>query len=241
MRLIFVVIVALFFLPIGLAAQGVNRKHDQFLNLTVGFGSSQGLVAASYNYNWRFGKKSRLEAGLGLRFTSYIGRNKYYRTAPAKLTSGKTGLGVLFSDDINENIDTVFFNKPQVNFLNAAINLGYNFNSKFSAGFNIDFIGFSFGAEKIGTYYDGNNVNPPTAKPTAFNLLLTSDNDKGSLNSELFAKYKFNQHWAVNVAFGFLFTEYTTTTNIQTTPNGQTNDRFRNKATTGNVGISYNF
>lgn len=241
MKALSIVMALLLVASLPLEAQVDLQKHDQFVNLSGGVGSTQGVGALSYNYNFGFGKRARLEAGLGLRFSSYFGRNKFYRTAPARLTSGKTGLFVIFSEDLNENIDTVFFNKPQVNMMNLALNLGYRFNARWSAGFNIDLMGFSFGSEKPGTYYDGNNTTPPMAKPTSFNLLLTSDNDKGSLNSEYFVKYKANKHWAFNLAFGYLFTEYTTNTKIQTAPNGIKNDRFRNKASTINGGISYHF
>lgn len=110
-------------------------------------------------------------------------------------------------------------------------------------GLNIDAIGFSFGKKQSGIYY-GNNLAtgvPVTAKPTGFNLLLISDNDKGSLASEFFAKYKWNESWGVKLAFEFLFAEYTTGTQVQTTPGGDKNDRFRKKMSGVGIGVSYHF
>ena len=66
------------------------------------------------------------------------------------------------------------------------------------------------------------------AKPSAFNILLISDNDRGSLNSELYGKYYWNEKWGVKLAAQFLFTEYTADTEIQQFP--EPNDRFRNKS-----------
>ena len=228
---------------ISVAQEKKQRAVDNFIDLTAGIGSSQGTGAVSYVYNWKVGKRKKLELGLGARFTSYFGSNLYFKTGPAKLTSGKTGPGVLFASDITPNIDSVLFSKAQINSLNLSINFGYNFTKKFSIGLNIDAIGFSFGKKQNGIYYGNNFATgvPVTAKPTPFNLLLISDNDKGTLNSELFARYKWNDSWGVKLGLQFLFAEYTTDTKVQTTPGGDKNDRFRKKMTGVGIGVTYNF
>ena len=228
---------------ISVAQQKKQRAVDNFIDLTAGIGSSQGSGALSYVYNWKVGKRKKLELGLGARFTSYFGSNLYFTTAPAKLTSGKTDPTVLFSDDIKENIDSVLFPKAQINSFNLSLNFGYHFSKKFSAGLSIDAIGFSFGKKQNGIYYGNNFATavPVSAKPTPFNLLLISDNDKGTLNSELFARYTWNGSWGVKLGLQFLFAEYTTSTKVQTTPGGDKNDRFRKKMTGVGIGVTYNF
>lgn len=130
-----------------------------------------------------------------------------------------------------------------MNSLNLSLNFGYNFSKKFSAGLTIDAIGFSFGKKQNGIYYGNNFATgvPVTAKPTGFNVLLISDNDKGSLNSELFARYKWNDSWGVKLGLQFFFAEYTTNTEVQTTPGGDKNDRFRKKMAGVGIGVTYNF
>ena len=76
-----------------------------------------------------------------------------------------------------------------------------------------------------------------SASPTPFNILLVSDNDRGSLNSEFYGKYLLNEKWAVKLGAQFLFTEYTTQTKVQQFP--QANDRFRNKPLLLCVGVRY--
>ena len=225
------------------AQQKKVRAIDNFVELTAGIGSSQGTGSLAYVYNWKVGKRKRWELGLGARFTSYFGSSLYFRTAPAKLTSGKTDPTALFTKDIDVNIDSVLFPKAQVNSLNLSLNFGYNFSKKFSAGLTIDAIGFSFGKKQNGTYYGNNFATgiPVTAKPTSFNLLLISDNDKGSLNSELFARYKWNDSWGVKLGLQFFFAEYTTDKQVQTTPGGDKNDRFRKKMAGVGIGVTYNF
>jgi len=224
------------------AAQKKKRPHYKFVELTGAIGSSQGSGSLGYVYNWKYGKHKRLELGLGFKFTSYFGSNLYFRTAPAKLTSGKTDPTVLFRSDIDQNIDSVLFPKAQSNFLNLNLNIGYNLSKKFYLGFTIDAIGFSFGKKQNGVYYGNNFATgvPVLAKPTAFNLLLISDNDRGSLNSELFVRYKWNDSWGVKLGFQFLFAEYTTDKEVQTTPSGDKNDRFRKKMPGAGIGVTYN-
>lgn len=244
MKRILLSAIVLVFLSIAAIAQKKNaRPVDQFVDLTGAIGSSQGTGSLSYVHNWKVGKRKKWELGLGARFTSYFGSNLYYRTAPAKLTSGKTDPTVLFSEDIDENIDSVLFPKAQINSFNLSLNFGYNFSKKFSAGLSIDAVGFSFGKKQSGIYYGNNFATgvPVNARPTGFNLLLISDNDKGSLNSELFARYKWNDSWGVKLGLQFYFAEYTTDTKVQTTPGGDKNDRFRKKMAGVGIGVTYNF
>ncbi len=231
----------LFTVCINAIAQKREAK-EQSASVSIAFGSNQFTTAFSYRYLWNFGKKNQLQMGTGLRLTNNFGKNNYYITAPAKLTSGNTGPAVLFADQLNQNIDSVLFSKSQTNALNLTLNFGYKINDKWSVGFDIDAIGFSFGRSQQGTYIgNAGIVAAANAKPTGFNWLLISDNDLGTLNSEFFAQYNINKKWSAKLGFQFLFTEYTTDTNLQTTPAGDKNGRFRNKVGQISVGTTYKF
>ena len=215
---------------------------EKMASVTFAFGSAELSSSLNYQHLWLLGKKKKIGIGTGVRFTNYFGRNNYYTTAPAKLTSGKTGPGVLFATDIPGNIDSVLLKKSQVNALNLSINFIYKASKKISVGFNIDAIGFTFGSKQNGIYYANNGVGGATqAKPSGLNLLLVSDNDKGSLNSELYLQYQFNKKWGFKLGFQYLFTEYTTLTKVQTTPSGEKNDRFRYKSSSISIGLTYKF
>lgn len=226
----------------------VNNLLAQKTNLEKSFSASAAAgnrefsTAFMYQHLWKVGKKQKFKVGAGLRLTNYFGFDRYYTTAPAKLTSGQTGPGVLFSEDIPQNIDSVIFNHTQVNALNLSINFEYEVYKKLRLGFNIDAIGFSVGGKQNGNYLGNNGIGSATsAKPTGFNLLLVSDNDLGSLNSEFFTAYQYNKKWSAKLGFQFLFAEYTTDTKVQTTPDLQRNDRFRNKSSAISLGIIYTF
>lgn len=244
MKKVLSIIIPVLFAALATTAQQKNKRPvNRYADVSFGIGVSQATGSLSYVHNWKVGKRKRWELGLGARYTGYFGNNRFFRTAPAKLTSGKTDPTVLFTEDIEPNIDSVLFPRAQVNSFNISLNFGYNFSKKFSAGLNIDLVGFSVGGKQSGTYY-GNNFATGVAvkaKPTGFNLLLISDNDRGSLNSELFGRYKWNDSWGVKLGIQFYFAEYTTDTRVQTTPGGDVNDRFRKKMLGAGIGVTYNF
>jgi hypothetical protein len=224
-------------LAANIAYTQVRSSKDMIAEAGFAVARKQGTFTVAYLYNWNLGKKKKITIGLGARATAYAGRDQYYITAPAKLTSGSTGPGVLFKENINANIDTFRIQSPQVNAINLLINLGYHFSDNVFVGFNIDAIGFSFGRSVRGTYINGQQQILERAEVTSFNALLISDNDKGSLNSELYAHYRLNDRVRVKAGVQFLFTEYTTQTQIQTSP--EPNDRFRRKSLLAGLGVAW--
>jgi long-subunit fatty acid transport protein len=219
----------------GFFSEGFSQINE--VGMTSAVGNTQGSISISFQHDWELWKSKKFAVGAGARFTSYFGANQYYITAPAELTSGSTGPFVIFKENIEQNIDTFLIKSPQVNALNLMINLRYRFNEKIMVGFNIDVVGFSFGSSARGNYINGAEGAMLDAKPTAFNILLISDNDQGSLNSELYGKYFWNETWGVKLGAQFLFTEYTTESEVQQYP--QPNDRFRKKSLMAAIGITY--
>ena len=214
-----------------------SRGVTKYVDATFGVAKYQGTLSLSYVNTWRLGAKQKLGIGLGCRFTSYVAANQYYTTAPAILTSGSTSPVIIFEDNIQANIDTFLIKSPQVNSINLSIRIDYQLSKKIAAGFNIDAIGFSFGGSRTGNYINGASGKMVSATPTPFNILLISDNDKGSLNSEFYFRYFLNDMWGLKVGAQFLFTEYTTETKVQQFP--EENDRFRNKSLLFCLGVSY--
>ncbi len=216
-----------------------ESKTSDVANAGLAFGNSQGTFSVDYFHNRRLGKRQKIEIGIGARFTSYFGKSQYYVTAPAGITTGDTGPGALFKEVVTENMDSLFINTPQVNSLNIALNLSYRISKKWGAGFSIDLVGLSFGSKENGTYINGQQKSSVSSKPTSFNVLLTGDNDRGSLNSEFYLRYFLQEKWAIKAGFQYLFTEFTTDTEIQQLP--EPNDRFRNKSSLLSIGVTHTF
>lgn len=222
----------------GYGQSNFKQKHD--FGLALGYAPNEFAGALSWKHMHSITANDKFKLGYGLRFNTYAASNRTYITAPAYLTSGEKGPQVLFIENIEENIDTFSVAKAQHNSLNAVIYLEYDFTDKWGVGFNIDAAGIAFGKEVVGTPVSSNKpmntANKLSAKPTAYNVLLISDNDIGMLNSELYVKYNVTKKLTVNAGFTFLFTEYTTTEKISYSDN---NDRFRYKSLLGMISINY--
>jgi hypothetical protein len=215
---------------------------NKFLDLSGTIGKDQGTVAFSYVHNWRTGKKKKFELGIGARWTTYFGAKKDFVTAgPASLTRTFTiPFLIVFSGLQEENIDTLQVQRPLVNAINASFNMGYHFSPKLYGGINIDVIGFTFGRKSSAVLTsDGTTQTEPVAKPAGFNLLLTGDHDKGSLNSEFFIRYQVADRFSIKALYQFVFVEYKTENVVQIAPDGTEIDRFRNKANNIGLGIVY--
>lgn len=170
------------------------------------------------------GKQKRILLGYGLRVGGYLGQNIAYLTAPAALT-------------LDEKIDTFSMASPALLTLNTYVALGYRLNDKWEVLFDIDVIGISMGGMRNGQFsaapfpvFDGTY----DANPTSPNLLLVGDNDRGSLNSTLAARYRLNENLQLKMGFTYLFTEYTTIQELS-----YANDRFRRKSGQLMLGLTY--
>lgn len=227
----------------GFSQTNTLPRTNSFVDLSGTVGESQGAAAASYVHNWRLGKQKKWEIGYGVRWTSFFGVKNDFTTAPARLARSTTfPFVIVFAEHLTKNEDTLNVQRPFTNSVNLSVNFGYNFSSRWSGGFNIDLVGFTFGRTTSGILTsNGVTKAENVAKPAIFNLLLTGDNDLGSLNSEFFLKYKLDKRWGIKADYQFIFVEYKTTTIKQTAPDGTLVDRFRNKANLFGLGVSYHF
>ncbi|MEA5404711.1 hypothetical protein VB776_17385 [Arcicella sp. DC2W] len=225
-------------------SQGYETSYKTTdLALAAGKGFSP---AISFTQMFGVGKSYRFKIGYGVRLSSFFANDIQARTAPANLTSGKASFAALVSEDIIANIDTFSLKKVQVNALNLSINLQYSLSQKLEAGINIDAIGFTFGGKQSGnliakaskrTFADGSTVSE--AKPTNFNLLLVSDSDLGSLNSEVFLRYWLNDKIGIRGGLSFFFAEYTSDKKVAVA--NQQNDRWRYKSLLPMLAVSFKF
>jgi hypothetical protein len=217
----------------------------QTADLAVSGGGGGSSLALSYTKMFAVGKKQAFRIGYGLRLTSATASNQDYITAPANLTAGKSSLAAFFEPKkIETQLDTLRFGSANTNAVNLSINLQYELSKKLEVGFNIDAIGVTLGGRKSGTVIakqsdaqgKANNGKTITAVPTAFNLLLISDSDIGSLNSELYARYWVSKKIGIRAGASFQFSEFKSDSKV-----AFDNDRFRAKTLMPFVGISVKF
>jgi hypothetical protein len=208
---------------------------DQF-SVNTAAGANEQQVSADVSRLWNI-SGTKLFLGTGIRGTSQWSSGQTFKTAPANLTTGSEGPQVLLAPDKKKNIDELTLKNTQVTSLNLAFYILYQYSEKWGFGTNIDVVGGSFGKTAHGHYNprsdDGSYPSNVTARPAGFNLLLISDNDFGSLNSEFFIKRRLDEVWSLKFGANFAFSEYKTSKTLR---NG--NDRFRHKSLLPTLGLS---
>jgi hypothetical protein len=242
-------IILLFLISMVSIAGFTQQKisSNKWVDVTVTTGLKQGTLSAAYVHNWQVGKAGKFKLGLGGRFTAYTGTKKDFITSgPAKYTrSFTTPFLIFFAAQKEENFDTLQVQRPLTVSANISLNIAYQFTPKLLAGFNIDAIGFTLGRKTSGEFKGiktgstQGTFTDNSVKPVAFNLLLTGDHDKGSLNSEFFVAYQVAPRLSVKAVYQFIFIEYKTTSLKQKIPAGPSNNLFRNKANNFGVGVIY--
>jgi len=225
------------------AQSHTGHGADSFFDLATSTASGRFSAAASWSRIYSFGKKERLQIGYGLRLTSFVGANKFYTTAPAKYTSTRQDIATIFSETIEENIDTLTTATVITYCLNVTFNAQYRLTRRWDIGLNIDVAGISFGPGRrfniISSSFDADQAPVQYGAPTRFNLLLTSDNDIGSLNSEFFARYWITAKIGVRGGYTFLFSEYRTDRELSFDTGRIKNDRYRYKAAMALLAVTY--
>jgi hypothetical protein len=222
----------------------LRYRDNLYLDVAVSASTKEFSGAISLNHLGPISKRfPKVIAGYGLRFTGFVAANQYYTTAPSKYTSPIQNPGTIFSRTLVENIDTITTATASTYSLNAVVHLQYNFHPRFAAGFNIDLAGVSLGPTSqfnvISSTFDSGQSPVVSGSATRFNLLLTSDNDIGSLNSEFYLRYILNNRIGLRAGYTFLFSEYTTEQKLSFDQGRINNDRYRLKAGMFLLGVSY--
>lgn len=214
--------------------------------LTLSGNGDNFVVSPSALQYWGVGKrKQKFKFGIGGRMSSSFGNDKLeYITARARLTSDRTGPAVFFAAQVVENIDTLSIASTQINAFNLFLALHYDIDKRFGVEFNIDLAGLSFGERQDATLnYEGNSKDV-NAYPTTGNLLLISDNDLGTLNSEFMFSYLHKSRLRFKIGAVFLFNEYEIANPVEyvnsigTVVDAQ---RYRNKSLQLGIGLNYVF
>jgi len=230
-------------LTVATAQPAGGHRAGSFFDLAASASSGRFSAAASWARMFSFGKRQRLQVGYGLRLTSFVAAHQFYTTAPAKYTSTRQDIATIFSETIAANIDTLTTATAATYCLNATFNAQYRVTRHWDVGLNIDIAGVSFGPKEkftvISSALDAHQQPVQYGSPTRFNLLLTSDNDIGSLNSEFFARYWITAKVGVRAGYTFLFSEYRTDHDLSFDHGRIVNDRYRHKAAMALLAVTY--
>jgi hypothetical protein len=196
--------------------------HAQTVDLALAVKND---IAPSISVDKFYGKKFKI--GIGIRSTAFFGPQRNYITAPALLTSGRRSLAAFFTEYKNEKLDTLTLPHSGVFSFNSKLSFEYGFK-KSNIGFNIDLLGFTIGGKQKAEFWTSEdrllNNTVQKARPTPYNILLISDSDRGSLNSELYYRRQIDSKKSIRFGLSFQFVEYKTSKKLTFD-----NDRFRYK------------
>lgn len=223
---------------------------NTFLLILLGFGTCLGqqldfsLAARngfspslSFQKMYGIGQKKNFKIGWGIRANAFFSNENDLITAPYQLTSGQPSIIGFFTEYKLDRLDTLAVNNTSIFSLNSAIILEYSLK-KLDLGFNIDAFGFTVGKAQQGIFSASQEPSldqtTQSLKPTAFNLLLISDSDFGSLNSELYARYWLNDLAGLKLGLSFQFIEYKADQKLT-----YDNDRFRLKTLMPMIGFTH--
>ena len=204
---------AIFCLALGQARAGVldgGWTHD--LDLSTGFGSSTVTVALSETTAVGL-FDGRLRLGIGPRLFGYFG-----------------GSDLSFSAGPNTLVASQVRNYA----LNVAVSARLRIVAGLEIGANIDVIGVGFGATRTGTYSGTGAPSSQEASPPTFNLLAMGSGDRGTLASEFFAAWWFDDRWAIRAGASHVGTELEPAQPL-------TDERLRHSSTQFFAAVSYRF
>lgn len=210
-----------------------QREHHA--DIAYSFGKNSNTFSGNVVKNFKVLKNEKLHLGVGARAGYFQGKDVSYLTAPAKHTKSKDG------------IDTIIVSKPMFININISLNALYHFTPEWSVGCNIDALGFSFGKKKDSDFYPSKASQEETparkyisntqVRVSQNNFLFIGDNNKGTLYSEVFLRYTYQQRYNLKVGYSFITTEYSSKNRI----GHDGNYRFRNTSGQMMLGFGYSF
>lgn len=157
--------------PLLAPAQTAPSRHATVLDLTGAVGPSLNYASVAGWRLWSLDAAGRFQVGLGVRGSYYFADG---------LALDRQSGGDAFPQ-------VLLVPRPRLGAVNAAFHVRALVAGPLRVGFNLDLAGVSFGPERASSYDGVITIAPFIAKPTSGNLLLGGSNDRGSLNSELYA------------------------------------------------------
>lgn len=222
------------------AQSPVSARLSSGFDVGMAYSTNQYNPSVAYYQLINVGNRKLFALGWTMRLGAFYGDNLNYYTAPARLTRGKTGFGALSAPLLSNNLDTVRFDYVTMTSLNAGVRAQLNLG-RVELGASADLLGLTLGRRRTARYRSSTGafeVDSATTKPFAgadvfqraypsrLNGRLLGDNDRGTLSTEVYARVRVNQRFALKAGYQWLTTEVT----VQNRDIIANNNRFRNRA-----------
>ena len=235
------------------AQSPVAARLQSGYDLGMAYSTGNYNPSAAYYQLINIGDRKLFAVGWNVRLGAFYGDNLNYYTAPARLTREKTGFSALGAPLLIRNIDTVRYDYVTMTSANVGVRAQVNLG-RLTIGASADLLGLTFGKKRIGRYksstgqyaiqgisgkdsttifFQGANTFQ-SSRPSVLNIRLLGDNDRGTLSTEIYARYIINQQFGIKVAYQFLTTE-TTVANRDVIAD---NNRFRHRANMAYIALT---
>jgi len=199
-----------------------GSRWAQTVDASIGVAHDRGTAAVSWNHFYAVWPE-RLQLGLGARATTF------YASGPLVFRTGDPSL------DRAGQVNRLVLEDPWVTSLNLQFLAIARVVGPVEAGFDIDFVGVSFGPRRSGRYEatDPRFAGVQAARVSALDLFLTEIRDRGQLNSEFFVGVRLGPTWTVRVGLSHVVTGYRSVAALD-----HGNRDFKRFTTQGFAGIS---
>lgn len=207
-----------------------SMRAQSFVEGGIGFNANHTIIKAGYYRNWRLSENKRffdkMYLGTGIRFTGFGAKEIRFTSSPPGLYNSFLA-------------DSIFAPAPALYAINIFFNIGYQLSERMQAGLDIDVVGLSFGPNGSPTFISNGVAQTAKVNPTPVNTLLIGANNRGSLLSNLYLRYKITDRWGARVSYQTFYAEITTEELLQTVP--ENNQRFRHVTKLLGLGVNYHF
>lgn len=235
------------------AQSPVSARLQSGYDLGMAYSTGNYNPSVAYYQLINVGGRKLFAVGWNIRLGAFYGDNLDYYTAPARLTREKTGFAALGAPLVIRNIDTVRYDYVTMTSASVGVRAQVNLG-KLTIGASADLLGLTFGKKRIGRYKSStgqytikgvagkDSINIPfqgagasqSSRPSTLNVRLLGDNDRGTLSTELYARYRINDRFGIKVGYQFLTTEMTVANRDVIADN----DRFRHRASMAYVAVT---
>jgi hypothetical protein len=177
---------------------------NNFADVSLGSNGNDNIASLSVGHIHGLGVRNHWRLGYGARFSTFANNGtKYFVSAIPSLYQKA------------DKMDTLNIDKAAQNNLVAFISANYRIKKKLEFGFNIDLVGYSFGADKSADFVSNGVIAKTTVKGNSPTALLVGANDLGMLKSEFNIGYQMSNKWMIRLGMNSLLTEYATATELQ--------------------------
>lgn len=234
----------------AIAQSPVSARLQSGYDLGMAYSTGNYNPSAAYYQLINIGDRKLFAVGWTVRLGVFHGDNLNYYTAPARLTREKTGFSALGAPLVIRNIDTVRYDYVTMTSASVGVRAQVNLG-KLTIGASADLLGLTFGKKRVGRYKsstgqfvvsDKDSTRIPfqgasvfqSSRPSTLNIRLLGDNDRGTLSTEVYARYSINQRFGIKVAYQFLTTEMTVANRDVISDN----NRFRHQANMAYIAVT---